>query len=254
MATTSPGGGRSCRRSLGQRRALAWPCSGSRGLAWQFTVLGRYRTGYAPASPLLRPDRKAEGMARSAEVTIRRLCSSQSATRLQPITSSAHRLASFSVGQLMLAASWAIPNDRGEGLPLTDPLRAINQYREVAMKQTTEHHASTTALPIYVHRFAERRRASPSNSWGALQRASQIPVPDVPMDLCVRITGRAPHELSRTSLVSSTNCLPVISCGCAQKKSLMRRTSARQPCVADSGQTASITKAFSIRTGATAVR
>ena len=100
----------------------------------------------------------------------------------------------------MLATSWAILNDRGEGLPLIDPLGAINQYREVAMKQTTEHHASTTALPIYVHRVAERRRASPSDSWGALQRASQIPVPDVPMDLCVRITGRAPHELSRTSL------------------------------------------------------
>ena len=68
------------------------------------------------------------------------------------------------------------------------------------MKQTTEHHASTTALPIYVHRVAERRGASPNDSWGALQRASKIPVPDVPMDLCVRITGRAPHELSRTSL------------------------------------------------------
>ena len=100
----------------------------------------------------------------------------------------------------MLAASWAILNDRGEGLPLTDPLGAINRYREVAMKQTTEHQTSTSALPLYVHRVAERRRASPSDSWGALQRASQIPVPDVPMDLCVRITGRAPHELSRTSL------------------------------------------------------
>jgi len=45
-------------------------------------VFGRYRTGYAPASPLLRPDRKAEGMAQSAELAIRRFCGSQSATRL----------------------------------------------------------------------------------------------------------------------------------------------------------------------------
>ena len=68
------------------------------------------------------------------------------------------------------------------------------------MKQTTEHHANTSTLPIYVHRVAERRRASPSDPWGALQRASQIPVPDVPMDLCVRITGKVLHELSRTTL------------------------------------------------------
>ena len=39
-------------------------------------------------------------------------------------------------------------------MPLTDPQGAVNQYMEVAMKQTTEHHASTTALPIYVHRVA----------------------------------------------------------------------------------------------------
>ena len=68
------------------------------------------------------------------------------------------------------------------------------------MRQTTEHDANTSTLPIYVHRVAARRRASPSDSEGALQRASQIPVPDVSMDLCVRITGKAPHELSRTSL------------------------------------------------------
>ena len=118
----------------------------------------------------------------------------------QPISLSMQRMASFSVGQLVLAASWAILTGRGEGLPLKDPLGANNQYRDVAMKQTTEHHANTTTLPIYVHRVAERRGASPSDSWGALQRASQIPLPDVPMDLCVRITGKAPHELSRTSL------------------------------------------------------
>ena len=122
------------------------------------------------------------------------------------------------------------------------------------MKQSTEHHASTTALPIYVHRVAERRRTSPRDSWGVLQRASQIPVPDVPMDLCVRITGRAPRKLSRTSVSVITYCLLVICYDRAQGKSLMRCTSARQPYVADSGKTASITKAFSIRSGATAVR
>ena len=68
------------------------------------------------------------------------------------------------------------------------------------MRQTTEHDANTSTLPIYVHRVAARRRASPSDSTGALQRASQIPVPHVPMDLCVQITGKALHELSRTTL------------------------------------------------------
>ena len=109
-------------------------------------------------------------------------------------------MASFSVGQLVLAASWAILNERGQGLPPKGPLGAINQYKEVAMKQSIQHHANSTALPIYVHRVIESRRASPSDSWGALQQASQVPAPDVPIDLCVRITGRAPHELSRTSL------------------------------------------------------
>ena len=58
-------------------------------------MLGRYRTGYAPASPLLRPDRKAEGMAHSAELAIRRFCSSQSATRL-----SVHHVSSGPIGIL----------------------------------------------------------------------------------------------------------------------------------------------------------
>ena len=95
------------------------------------------------------------------------------------------RMASFSIGQLVLTASWATLTLRGEGLPLKDPLGANNQYRDVAMKQTSEHRGDTTTLPIYVHRVAERRKASPCDSWGALQRAYQIPVPDVPMDLCL---------------------------------------------------------------------
>ena len=53
------------------------------------------------------------------------------------------------------------------------------------MKQTTEHHANTTTLPIYVHRVA----ASIPNTPARCADGS----------LCA-ITGKAPHELSRTSL------------------------------------------------------
>ena len=48
--------------------------------------------------------------------------------------------------------------------------------------------------------MASRGKEPFTDSWATLERASQAPLPDVPLDLCVSITGRAPHELSRTSL------------------------------------------------------
>ena len=109
-------------------------------------------------------------------------------------------MASFSVGQLALATRWVILIGRGEGLPQKDPLGDSDQYKEVVMKQTAEHHTNTTTVPIYVHRVPQNDRALLTDPWSRLQRASKIPVPDVPVDLCLRITDRAPHELSRTSL------------------------------------------------------
>ena len=95
----------------------------------------------------------------------------------QYISLSMRRMASFSVGQLVLAASWAILTSWGEGLPLKDPLGAQNQYRDVAMRQTTEHHANTITLPIYVHRVAERRGASPRDSWAHYSEHPKYPCP-----------------------------------------------------------------------------
>ena len=62
------------------------------------------------------------------------------------------------------------------------------------------HHNNTQPVPLYVHRMASRGKRPFTDSWATLERASQAPLPDVPLDLCVSITGRAPHELSRTSL------------------------------------------------------
>ena len=62
------------------------------------------------------------------------------------------------------------------------------------------HHKNTQPVPLYVHRMASRAKQPFTDSWATLERASQAPLPDVPLDLCVSITGRAPHELSRTSL------------------------------------------------------
>ena len=61
-------------------------------------------------------------------------------------------------------------------------------------------HNTTQPVPLYVHRITSPDKRPSTESWATLERASQAPLPDVPIDLCVNITGRAPHELSRTSL------------------------------------------------------
>ncbi len=68
------------------------------------------------------------------------------------------------------------------------------------MKNVVTQHANTAPVPLYVHRVHAKGNASPAHPWDTLQQQSQTPLPQVPLELCVRISGRAPHELSRTSL------------------------------------------------------
>lgn len=76
---------------------------------------------------------------------------------------------------------------------------SVNNHTTRVTNHTTNH-TTSQAVPLYVHRVPSRDKQSPTDSWKTLERASQTPLPDVPLDLCVRITGKAPHELSRTSL------------------------------------------------------
>ena len=73
--------------------------------------------------------------------------------------------------------------------------------REVDMKNATTPHASTdTDYPLYLHKVPGRDRVKHANPWDSLEQASQRPKPEVPAELSIRITERAPHELSRTTL------------------------------------------------------
>ena len=76
---------------------------------------------------------------------------------------------------------------------------SVNNHTTRVTTHTTNH-TTSQAVPLYVHRVPSRHKLSPTDSWQTLERASQAPLPDVPLDLCIRITGKAPHELSRTSL------------------------------------------------------
>ena len=68
------------------------------------------------------------------------------------------------------------------------------------MKNVVNPHHDKTDYPIYLHKVSEQRRAPSANPWDSLERGSQRPLPAVPAELCIRITDRAPHELSRTTL------------------------------------------------------
>ena len=73
--------------------------------------------------------------------------------------------------------------------------------REVDMKNATTPHASTDPdYPLYLHKVPGRDRIKHANPWDSLEQASQRPKPEVPAELSIRITARAPHELSRTTL------------------------------------------------------
>ena len=73
--------------------------------------------------------------------------------------------------------------------------------REVDMKNATTSHTSTdTDYPLYLHKVPARDRVKYANPWDSLEQASLRPKPEVPAELSFRITARAPHELSRTTL------------------------------------------------------
>lgn len=83
------------------------------------------------------------------------------------------------------------------------PLGDHMHNREVPMKHSAinrNHHANTKPVPLYVHRIPSRDQRANTDAWATLERTSRAPLPDVPLDLCLRITGKAPHELSRTTL------------------------------------------------------
>lgn len=54
--------------------------------------------------------------------------------------------------------------------------------------------------PIYQQRPVNIESARNNTNWGRFEQDLNRPAPEVPVDLCMRITGRAPHDLSRTSL------------------------------------------------------
>ena len=68
------------------------------------------------------------------------------------------------------------------------------------MKNAIDSHHRKTDYPLYVHKVLEQRRAPSDHPWDSRERSSQRPLPAVPAELCIRITNRAPHELSRTTL------------------------------------------------------
>ena len=68
------------------------------------------------------------------------------------------------------------------------------------MKNVVDSRHHKTDYPLYLQKAPEQRRAPSGNPWDALARGSQRPPPAVPAELCIRVTGRAPHELSRTTL------------------------------------------------------
>ena len=68
------------------------------------------------------------------------------------------------------------------------------------MKNAVDSHHHKTDYPLYLHKVPEQHRAPSANPWESLERGSHRPLPAVPAELCIRITDRAPHELSRTTL------------------------------------------------------
>ena len=59
---------------------------------------------------------------------------------------------------------------------------------------------SNSDFPLYLHKVPGQDRPQLANPWDSLARASHRPIPEIPAELSVRISDRAPHELSRTTL------------------------------------------------------
>ena len=75
--------------------------------------------------------------------------------------------------------------------------------REVPRKRSAinrNNHDNIKPVPLYVYRIPSRDQRANADSWATLEHASKAPLPDVPLDLCLRITGKPPHELSRDTL------------------------------------------------------
>jgi len=61
-------------------------------------------------------------------------------------------------------------------------------------------HDNIKSVPLCVYLIPSRDQRANTDSWATLEHASKAPLPDVPLDLCLRITGKPPHELSRATL------------------------------------------------------
>lgn len=68
------------------------------------------------------------------------------------------------------------------------------------MKTASHQLQSDHQFPLYLYRAPDTHRLAPDPLWHALENNHHLPVPDVPAELAIRITGRAPHQLSRTTL------------------------------------------------------
>ena len=84
----------------------------------------------------------------------------------------------------------------------------------------TPHSNSNSDFPLYLHKLPGQDRPQLANPWDSLARASHRPIPEIPAELSVRISGRAPHELSRTTLYVADlllcGDLPRLRCGRSQ--------------------------------------
>jgi AraC-like DNA-binding protein len=67
------------------------------------------------------------------------------------------------------------------------------------MKNVVDSRHHKTDYPLYLQKAPEQRRAPSGNPWDSLARLTKATAA-VPAKLCIRITDRAPHELSRTTL------------------------------------------------------
>jgi len=75
--------------------------------------------------------------------------------------------------------------------------------REVHTKRSTinrnnRDNIKPVSLDVYV--ISSRDQRANTDSWATLEHASKAPPPNVPPDLCLRITGKPPHGLPHATL------------------------------------------------------
>jgi len=115
---------------------------------------------------------------------------------------------SFSVDSLVSPAHLAILIVRSEGPLCRRPAGGmktklnntdVTMKNIASIKDSRPNAAERKPYPVYVHRAPARDRLA-ANPWEPLARAAKEPMPDVPASLTIRITGRTPDALSRTTL------------------------------------------------------